>query len=387
VRCQSGWNTPRVSGYRAPTSSPRGEPAEDLLSEGRLLRAVLEAARESILVTEAELELPGPRIVYVNPAFTRITGYAPEDVLGKTPRILQGPKTDRAVLEHLRSSLGHDGTFEGETINYRKDGTEFLIQWYVVPLVDDEGRTTHYLAVQRDVTDERRLMAIAAGVNLAENLGYAIAGIRHELANPVNAIKLSLLLLERRIARGATAEEMAELTRRMLDDVERVEYLLGALKHYGAMERAVLEPVAVDAFVRRLADLVREELEVRAQSIELVLDAGAAEAMADPRALHQVLLNLVTNAADAVGARSTTRIVLRTEAVGSRVRITVEDDGPGMTAAELARLGQPFFTTKQRGTGLGLSIVRRLVSAMRGLLSIDSEAGHGTRVRVELERV
>lgn len=381
-----GWDTPRVSGHSASTPSPARVPTEDLLSEGRLLRAVLEAARESILVTEAELELPGPRIVYVNPAFTRITGYAPEDVLGKTPRVLQGPKTDRAVLERLRDSLGRDGTFEGETINYRKDGTEFLIQWYVVPLVDERGRTTHYLAVQRDVTEERRLMAIAAGVNLAENLGYAIAGIRHELANPINAIKLSLLALERRIARGATTEEMTELTRRMLGDVERVEYLLGALKHYGAMERAVLEPVAIDEFLRGLADLVREELERREQSIELALGAGLAEAKADPRALHQVMFNLVTNAADAGGGQRTSRVVLRSEATESRVRIVVEDDGPGMTPAELARLGQPFFTTKQRGTGLGLSIVRRLVSAMRGLLTIESEAGRGTRVSVELER-
>jgi len=361
-------------------------PAEDLLSEGRLLRAVLEAARESILVTEAELELPGPRIVYVNPAFTRITGYAPDDVIGRTPRVLQGPKTDRTVLERLRDSLGHDGTFEGETINYRKDGTEFLIQWYVVPLLDERGRTTHYLAVQRDVTEERRLTAIAAGVNLAENLGYAIAGIRHELANPINAIKLSLLALERRIARGATAEEMAELTGRMLGDVERVEYLLGALKHYGAMEHAVLEPVAIDEFLRGMADLVREELERRDQSIELALGAGAAEAKADPRALHQVMFNLITNAADAAGGQRTSRVLLRSVATESRVRIVVEDDGPGMTPAELARLGQPFFTTKQRGTGLGLSIVRRLVSAMRGLLEIESESGRGTRVSVELER-
>ncbi len=375
-----------MSGYRAPTSSPAGVPAEDLLSEGRLLRAVLEAARESILVTEAELELPGPRIVYVNPAFTRITGYAPDDVIGRTPRVLQGPKTDRTVLERLRDSLGHDGTFEGETINYRKDGTEFLIQWYVVPLLDERGRTTHYLAVQRDVTEERRLTAIAAGVNLAENLGYAIAGIRHELANPINAIKLSLLALERRIARGATAEEMAELTGRMLGDVERVEYLLGALKHYGAMEHAVLEPVAIDEFLRGMADLVREELERRDQSIELALGAGAAEAKADPRALHQVMFNLITNAADAAGGQRTSRVLLRSVATESRVRIVVEDDGPGMTPAELARLGQPFFTTKQRGTGLGLSIVRRLVSAMRGLLEIESESGRGTRVSVELER-
>lgn len=128
--------------------------AEDSL---RLLsHAVLEAS-ESIMVTTAELNLPGPQIVFVNPAFTAMTGYASEEVIGQTPRLLQGLKTDRAVLDRLRQNLEHGEEFEGDTINYRKDGTEFNIEWHVSPVRDQRGNVTHYISIQRDITQRKKI--------------------------------------------------------------------------------------------------------------------------------------------------------------------------------------------------------------------------------------
>src|SRR5215831_16650257 len=86
----------------------------------RLLTTVVEHSTESVLITNAQLELPGPQIIYVNPAFTKMTGYMPEEVIGRTPRILQGAKTDRAVLDQLRSDCSAGKVFHGKTINYRK---------------------------------------------------------------------------------------------------------------------------------------------------------------------------------------------------------------------------------------------------------------------------
>src|SRR5215831_533638 len=119
----------------------------------RLLTTVVEQCAESVLITTAQLELPGPQIVYVNPAFTRMTGYMPEEVIGKTPRILQGAKTDRAVLDRLRSDCSAGKVFHGKTINYRKDGSEFCLEWSVSPVRNEQGEITHFVATQRDVTD------------------------------------------------------------------------------------------------------------------------------------------------------------------------------------------------------------------------------------------
>ena len=117
-----------------------------------LLELAVEHIEEAITITTAQLEPPGPQIVYVNPAFSTITGYSSEDAIGSTPRILHGPKTDRAVLDRLLQNLWQRQTFHGKTVNYRKDGTEFLMEWYVVPLVNKQFEVTHFVAVQRDVT-------------------------------------------------------------------------------------------------------------------------------------------------------------------------------------------------------------------------------------------
>ena len=133
----------------------------------QLLNSAVLQSKESILITDAQFDFPGPRILFVNPAFTTITGYTAEEVIGKTPRILQGPHTDGNVLKRLRKNLESGESFEGETINYRKDGTEFHLEWQIAPIRNAAGETTHFVAIQRDITgryqaeiDANRLAAI-----------------------------------------------------------------------------------------------------------------------------------------------------------------------------------------------------------------------------------
>ena len=122
----------------------------------KLLASVVHFSEDSIIVTTKELDPPGPEIIYVNPGFTRMTGYKPEEVLGKTPRILQGPKTNRVVLDRLKTTLQAGEVFYGQAINYRKDGTEFWNEWHIEPIRDEKGQITHYIAIQHDVSDRKR---------------------------------------------------------------------------------------------------------------------------------------------------------------------------------------------------------------------------------------
>lgn len=120
----------------------------------KLLESVVTNTNDSIIITEAEpFDLPGPRIVYVNDAFTQMTGYLPEEVIGKTPRVLQGPLTDRASLAKLSKALKNWESCEITTINYKKDGTPFWINFSVSPVADETGWFTHWIAIERDVTD------------------------------------------------------------------------------------------------------------------------------------------------------------------------------------------------------------------------------------------
>lgn len=124
----------------------------DLESSGIDPFAVLEAASESILITTTDLDSPGPAIVYVNPAFEKMTGWTAAEVVGNSPRFLQGAKTDHARFAGLRETLASGRSWEGQAINYRKDGTQFTMEWSITPLTDKAGRITHFVAVQRDVT-------------------------------------------------------------------------------------------------------------------------------------------------------------------------------------------------------------------------------------------
>ncbi len=142
----------------------------------RLLESVVVNANDAVLITEAEpVDLPGPRIVYANAAFTRTTGYTLEDVLGKTPRILQGADTEMSSRQRLKKALKRWKPIELELLNYRKDGTQFWVELSIVPVADEKGWFTHWVSVQRDITERKRNEENAMQLRLAEAHNMALA--------------------------------------------------------------------------------------------------------------------------------------------------------------------------------------------------------------------
>ncbi|MEX1213345.1 MAG: PAS domain-containing protein [Balneolaceae bacterium] len=159
---------------------------EDLEREKTFLRLLERSIRndyDSILITDLEMEDPGPRIVYVNDGFTRITGYSRDEVIGKSPRILQGEKTDQAVLNRLRERLSSGQPFFGQAINYRKDGTEFVNQWDIHPLTNAKGEITHWVSYQHDITQRKRLERTLVDTQLEfDKLHEEVKSVRADLA-------------------------------------------------------------------------------------------------------------------------------------------------------------------------------------------------------------
>lgn len=134
-----------------------------------LLESAIKHDYDSILITELDLEKPGPRIVYVNDGFTKMTGYTRDEVVGKTPRILQGEKTDRHVLDRLKQRLIDGQAFFGHTVNYKKDGSEFVNQWDIHPLTNKDGEVTHWVSYQRDITERQETSKILFDTNVDFN--------------------------------------------------------------------------------------------------------------------------------------------------------------------------------------------------------------------------
>ena len=117
----------------------------------RLLHSSLEYSFSGIMITEAAKGYP---IIYVNPTFCEMTGYSHQELLGKSPSILQGPKTDPKVLERLAQDISVGRLFHGRTVNYRKDGSEFMMEWKIAPIRNSEGEISHHLAIQKDVSPQ-----------------------------------------------------------------------------------------------------------------------------------------------------------------------------------------------------------------------------------------
>lgn len=149
----------------------------------RLLRAAVEASGEAILITSGELDEPGPRIEYANPAFARMTGYDADEVLGLSPRMLQGSGTDRAVLDRMRAALVAGDPFQGEALNSRKDGSPYTVEWLITPVCDAAGRITNWVSAQRDITERHAA---------EENQNLLVRELHHRVRNTLATVQAVL---------------------------------------------------------------------------------------------------------------------------------------------------------------------------------------------------
>ena len=186
--------------------------AEQLL---KLLETAVAQAKEAVLITSARLEPPGPEILFVNPAFTEMTGYSQEEVLQKTPRILQGPKSDRTMLTQLREALSRGEPFSGETVNYRKDGTEYYVEWDITPIRTGGGQISHFLSIQRNVTARK------VAENQLRELLREVEKSRSDLGSILNELRIGTVMTDEKgrvVFLNAAAQQLF-----MKPDVNRVD--------------------------------------------------------------------------------------------------------------------------------------------------------------------
>jgi PAS domain S-box-containing protein len=364
----------------------------------RLLGSAVEQSKESIVITGAELDLPGPKIIFVNPAFTQMTGYTAAEAVGKTPRILQGARTDKAVLRRLRQNLEQGGTFAGEAINYRKDGTEFDLEWQIAPLRNAGGKITHFVAIQRDITVRKRLEGQLLQSQKMETVGKLAGGVAHEFNSILTAIiGQSELLLADLPAGSPLAKNATEIS----IAAGRAAKLTRQLLAYG--RRQFLQPEILD-LNRIIAGMegMFHLLMGGEVDTQVVAVPGLRAVKVDAGQIEQVIMNLVINAREAMpnGGKltlETSNVALDQESVGrypelksgGYVMLAISDTGKGMSAEVKARVFEPFFTTKGvgQGTGLGLSTCYGIIKQSGGHINVYSEQGRGTTFKIYLPQV
>jgi len=238
----------------------------------------------------------------------------------------------------------------------------------------------------RDITERVRLETIAQAVNSTDSLGFIFSGIRHEIGNPLNSLKMTLSVMKQNIAHFSE-DTLEEYVDRGLADISRVEYLLKSLKNFSMFECVNLTDVSFENYLKTFLTLAAADLQQR--GIHLIVDScqELATVSIDPRAMNQVLLNVVANAVDALENRPKPEINISAIFRDQLVWLTIRDNGCGISLKQQKHLFQPFNSSKASGNGLGLVITRKLLALMDSSIEIESWPDKGTTVTISIPTI
>ena len=367
--------------------------SENLRSHLSLLEATATANIDG--VTISDLRQPDAPLVYVNPGFEQMTGYSSEEVIGKNCRFLQGTERDETVLAEIRAALREERSCRVIIRNFRKDGTLFWNELTMYPLQDEHGQVTHFVGIQRDVTERKQLEAQFMRTQRMDSIGRLVGGIAHDLGNLLVPVLVGSRVLQKKYPDD---EKTTRILTMIQESGERGAEMVKKVLSFARGVDGDRAAVDLRGVVEEVARLARETFP---PDIELRTPAPEADltVVGDATQLQQILLNLAVNARDAMPEGGILEITCdRTQVdtamarmnLGARegafIRITVTDTGIGMPPDVLDKIYEPFFTTKPAGTGtgLGLSTVYNIARSHGGFVSAHSKVGKGTRIQVFL---
>jgi PAS domain S-box-containing protein len=359
----------------------------------QLLGEAVDHLTDIVFITEAHaIDGVGRRIVFVNRAFSASSGYDPSEVLGKTPNITIGEGTDRLVLSRLEAALREVCPVREDLLKYAKDGSPYWVELQIIPMFDAAGQHNHWISIQRDISDRKRMEArVLESARLAA-AGQLSASLAGELNTPLASIVSSLEWLSDRVP--ALLEQLGASAR--LEANEVLEALADARLSASRMASAT-------SYLQLLGNalpLSRQPLSIAPLVDEAIVDAERQLSLAlaverrfepellvfaDAGRLSHALRLAILNGALASGTLHKVRLELT--AVGNHVHLGIDDDGPGITPDMAGALGAPFDARKPRGIGdaLGLFVASRLVAELEGELVLLPRPS-GTRVEIRLPR-
>lgn len=391
--------------------------------QNRLITAI-ESSIEAIIITSI-----AGKIIYVNPAFTRITGYSAREVIGRTPRILKSGCHDDSFYRHLWRTILAGKVWTGRFTNRKKDGTFYQDQSTISPVKDDHGKVVNFVAVKKDITKDLQMETQLRQAQKLESIATLAAGMAHEINTPIQYILsntqfiMEVLddfaemqasynnLVDEASAAGAFPEQLAEIARRTeeidLDylkveaynallqaneGIDRISTIVSAMKEFAQPGSVEKHPEDLNRIIETTVDISRNQWQDVAE-VELNLDAGLPLVPLMAGQLKQVLLEMIANSTYALAEKHNTsphrkgRITITTKKAEGQAEVRLADTGAGIPPAVVDKIFDPFFTTKPvgRGSGQGLSAAHGIiVDKHGGMMHVSSRQGEGTEFIITL---
>ncbi|MCF8565005.1 PAS domain S-box protein [Alicyclobacillus tolerans] len=312
-------------------------------------------------------------IVSANPSCETALGYRPEELIGKCYRDLIAPEYHEGAQVRFRRILhGEPQVLFITTIH--KSGRLTEVYEKEIPIIVD-GTVTGFFWIIRDMTEQRTAEELMIQSERLSAVGQMAAGVAHEIRNPLTALKGFVQLMQ------SSKRPPTFYLEVMKDELTRIESIVNELLLFAKPAVPCLKPHDCATLVQEVLDLMSPEAHLRNISMVLRVEDEFMNISCDKNRLKQVLVNIVKNSMEAMPEGGEIDIDVHFGQAQS-ICICIHDNGPGIPEEGMARIGEPFYTTKGTGTGLGLMVSRKIVEAHRGTLHIESELGKGTEVKI-----
>jgi PAS domain S-box-containing protein len=370
------------------------------------LKLAIEQSPVAIVITDLDAN-----IEYVSPAFSEITGFSIDEVIGENCRMLKSGETPDEVYDDLWGTIKSGNVWQAEWKNRKKNGELYWESISITPVLNDDGEISNYLAIKQDISERKRaeMEILDLNTNLEEKIAVRtveleaarieaekanaaksefLSRMSHELRTPMNSILGFAQLLEMGQISAAQLKSVTHILRSGKHLLQLINEVLDISRIEAGRISLSLEPVELHGMFNEVIDSVTPYALSRSIGLECRVDAGAMHVMSDRQRLKQVLLNLINNAIKYNHDGGSVRVNAQVLPDGM-VRICVNDTGVGISQDDIPKLFTPFERigaekSETEGTGLGLTVVKRLIDVMEGRLGVESTPGKGSTFWVEL---
>lgn len=366
----------------------------------QLLESAVTSANDAIIILEAEPgEQRGRSILYVNEAFTKMTGYTVEETTDKTLRMLRGPETSLTALNKIRLALEQHKPVRVELVNYRKDGSKFWVECNIVPFSDEEGSCKHWVSVQRDITERKkaeqereRLMKEIECINAdLTELNQELETIGAERTMSLMALTVAdrirnpASMIGGRCRRILNKEDISETLREnlqyIMEGAETLDRIVNDFEMFLKERQYKFKNYDLNRIVEKVVLVIEKEASCKGIKMDVSISNDVLRINMQQDLLRVAVFHVIKNAVEASTEGCT--ITVKTYKNGDTVALSVSDCGYGIPEEDVENVFKPFFSTKERGFGMGLPLVKQIVAEHLGTLIIESKPGSGSTFKME----